>query len=60
MSLFNDNDFDTLANNVNKMQKSMLKRMWPIILLNVVIGLSLLGGGIWLLLYILDTYVGKA
>lgn len=60
MSLFDDKDFDKLASGVSKMQRSMLKRMWPLILLNVAIAASLLGGAVWLLLYILDTYVGKA
>jgi hypothetical protein len=34
--------------------------MWPLILFVFLAGTTFIGCGIWLLLYILETYVGKA
>lgn len=42
------------------MFKNILKEFWPWILIMLIINTAAIGGIIWFVLYLLDTYVGKA
>ena len=57
--MFDDKDMDSIHDRVNKVFWKQIRSMWPVFLVYFAIIASMVGAGIWLLLYLLDTYVGK-
>ncbi len=58
--MLNDRDMDAMHNRVSTMMRNQVRSMWPLFLIYFCVVSSTIGGFIWLLLYILETYVGKA